>query len=150
MGTKPLIVLSVIILVGVFVFVSFRADLRLRDDMPAQFVSLDGVAQNKRANEESIARAYWNCARLVLTPKYNLAYNLPLPVEPPPEFNVSCENAGPKPPPARQPIVHKIGSDIGNNFVPCGTTERVGGPYTHGMKMALAMLRLPSYDGCRA
>ena len=96
MGTKPLIVLSIIILLGVFVFVSFRADFRLTDEMPAQFVSLDGVAPEQRANEESIARAYWNCARLVLTPKYNLAYNLPLPVEPPPEFNVSCENAGPQ------------------------------------------------------
>lgn len=66
---------------------SFRSEFRLRPEMPAAFFDATHVSTAKRASEEKIARAYWNCAVEQVQWKYGYAHRLP--DDPPEEFSVS-------------------------------------------------------------
>ncbi len=60
--------------------------------MPVEFFDPSSVPASKRASEEKIARAYWNCAVTQVQWKYGYAHRLP--EEPPPDFTVTSEQAG--------------------------------------------------------
>ena len=71
---------------------SFRSEFRLQSDMPAAFFDGKRVAPAKRAAEEKIARAYWNCALEQVQWRYGYAHRLP--EDPPEEFSVSAAQVG--------------------------------------------------------
>lgn len=76
-----------VIVVGVFVFLSIRPVMRLREKPPAAFLAMpEKWSAERRAAEAPAALAYWECTRQVIQPKY--AYGTPLPAAPPPEFNI--------------------------------------------------------------
>jgi hypothetical protein len=77
---------------GLFVYASTRPIVRLRADMPAQFVDAPASASAKhRAEEERMARAYWNCAVALVQWKHS--YGSPLPEIPPAEFRIDEKTA---------------------------------------------------------
>jgi hypothetical protein len=79
--------LLLVVVVGVFVFLSIRPVMRLRERPPGKFLSMpEKWNAERRASEGPAALAYWECARQVMQPKY--AYGTPLPASPPPEFNI--------------------------------------------------------------
>lgn len=76
-----------VIVAGVFVFVSIRPVMRLKEKPPREFLTMPQEWDAKRrALEALVALAYWDCARQIVQPKY--AYGTPLPTLPPPEFNI--------------------------------------------------------------
>jgi hypothetical protein len=72
---------------------SFRSEFRLQSEMPAAFFDGSHLPAAKRASEEKIAAAYWNCAVKQVQWKYGYASRLP--DDPPPEFSVSASEIGP-------------------------------------------------------
>ena len=78
-------VLIPVLAAGLFAYASIRPTFRLRTEMPPEFADApsSGPAQ-KRASEERIARAYWDCVVTQIQWNYGYAYHLPQ--EPPPEF----------------------------------------------------------------
>ncbi len=76
-----------------FVYASYRPKFHMRGDMPPEFFAgtISGPAQ-KRAAEEKIARAYWECGVIQMQWKYGYASRLP--EDPPPEFTVSTQEFG--------------------------------------------------------
>jgi hypothetical protein len=76
-----------VIVLGVFAFLSYRPVTRLRPDPPASFLEMrkDWDAKRREA-EERAARAYWQQALQVIQVKYE--YGTPLPAEPPAEFSL--------------------------------------------------------------
>lgn len=72
---------------------SFRSEFRLQSDMPTQFFDGTHVPREKRASQEKIAKAYWNCAVKEVQWKYGYAHRLP--EQPPEEFALSPEEVGP-------------------------------------------------------
>ena len=73
-----------------FVYASTRPHIRLRADMPAEFVDVRAPADAKqRAAEERVAQEYWYCALTIIQWKYT--YGSPLPTTPPEEFRVNAE-----------------------------------------------------------
>ena len=86
--------LLVAIPAGLFVYASTRPIVRLRADMPSQFVDAPASASAKhRAEEERTARAYWNCAVTLIQWKHS--YGSPLPEMPPPEFRIDEKPVAP-------------------------------------------------------
>jgi hypothetical protein len=81
-------ILAIIVLALIVVSVaSFRSEFRLRPQMPAVFFDRTQILPERRASEERIARAYWNCAVEQVQWKYGYAHRLP--DEPPAEFSLS-------------------------------------------------------------
>lgn len=77
----------------VLAIASFRSEFRLRSAMAPEFFDEKRVAAEKRASEERIARAYWNCAVTQVQWKYGYAHRLPeQPVE---EFKLNAAELGP-------------------------------------------------------
>jgi len=74
-------------------FASFRSEFRLQSDMPVEFFDSKRVPRERRASEEKIARAYWDCAVKQVQWKYGYAHRLP--DDPPAEFSVSATEIGP-------------------------------------------------------
>lgn len=70
-----------------------RTEYRLQPDMPREFFDRSTVPQAKRATEQKIAAAYWNCAVKEIQWKYG--YSSRLPQEPLPEFSVNTNEVGP-------------------------------------------------------
>lgn len=70
-----------------------RTEYRLQPDMPREFFDSSTVPPTKRAMEQKIAAAYWNCAVKEVQWKYG--YSSRLPEEPLPEFSVSVNEIGP-------------------------------------------------------
>jgi hypothetical protein len=83
---------------ALFVYLSTRPHVRLRADMPPQFVDIPASAGPKqRETEERLARDYWNCALTVIQWKYT--HVLQLPDSPPEQFWASTQL-----PPGSEPI----------------------------------------------
>jgi hypothetical protein len=92
------IVAIVAVVLCVLAYASFRTEFRLIEQMPAEFfdpsqIHKDQVPRDNQASEEKIARAYWKCAVTQIQWKYGYAHRLP--EEPPAEFAVNVEDAGP-------------------------------------------------------
>jgi hypothetical protein len=73
-------------------YASFRTEFRLREKMPVEFFDAMRVQPNKRAAEERIAKAYWQCAVKQIQWKYGYAHRLPQ--EAPAEFSLAAVQAG--------------------------------------------------------
>jgi hypothetical protein len=89
--------LDIIVVIGLVLSVvaygASRSQFRLRPDMPVEFFDGSRLPPVKRALEEKIARAYWNCAVKQVQWKYGYASRLP--DDPPPEFSISASEIGP-------------------------------------------------------
>ena len=84
--------LLLIVPTALIVYVSTRPHIRLRADMPPQFVDIPASAgPEQREAEEQLARQYWNCALTVIQWKYT--YGASLPDSPPEEFRVKTQEA---------------------------------------------------------
>jgi hypothetical protein len=83
----------IVFVVCLVTYASFRSELRLRPDMPVEFFDGSRIPPAKRASEEKIAKAYWDCAVKQVQWKYGYAHRLP--DEPPAEFSVSSDEIGP-------------------------------------------------------
>ncbi len=81
-----------LLLIILFVIVSYRPKYRLKDEMPAGFFSASDVKQ-KGALDKKIAWAYWEAAQMNVQWKY--PYNHNLPADPPAEFSVDARGLGP-------------------------------------------------------
>jgi hypothetical protein len=78
---------ALVIVLGVFAFLSYRPVIRLRPEPPASFLEMRKEWDAKRRTvEERTARAYWQQVLQVIQVKYE--YGTPLPTEPPPEFSL--------------------------------------------------------------
>ena len=86
----PAIIGLVLVLISI---ASFRSEVRLRPEMPAEFFAGKHVAATRRASEERVARAYWACAVEQVQWKYGYAHRLP--DDPPVEFALSIAAVGP-------------------------------------------------------
>jgi hypothetical protein len=90
--TNRLIVGAILIGLAAFAYSSFDAKLRLRPDMPKDFMdSSKSITAANRAQEERLARAYWRCALAV---QWKYGYGHRLPDDPPPEFLVTTQDVG--------------------------------------------------------
>ena len=88
--TKLIIVALV---AGFFTFISFHPAYQLRDEVPADFREVPGPsAPEKRAAEDKIARAYWDCVVHDIQWKYGRGQ--PLPPLPPDEFRIKSQDLG--------------------------------------------------------
>ena len=82
-------ILVVLVLAGIFIYVSIRPSFHLRADMPAGFVSSSAaVPRHDLDQEEKIAKAFWKCAVAQIQWKYGYGYRLPETA--PPEFAVAA------------------------------------------------------------
>ena len=86
----PAIVGLVLLLVSI---ASFRSEFRLQAEMPVEFFDGKHMESKRRASEERVARAYWNCAVEQVQWKYGYAHRLP--DDPPGEFALSAALWGP-------------------------------------------------------
>ncbi len=85
--------LILIVPAGLFVYASTRPQVRLRADMPPEFVDVPASASEKqREAEERLAREYWNLALTNIQWKYT--YGSTLPDSPPDEFRLSTRLPG--------------------------------------------------------
>lgn len=82
----------VLLALAIAAYASIRSEFRLRSQMPAEFFDGSRVPAAKRAAEEKIASAYWNCAVNQVQWKYGYAHRLP--EQPPVEFVVTPEQVG--------------------------------------------------------
>ena len=82
----------VVVVVLIALYASITSENRLRETMPVEFFDASRVPPAKRAAEEKIAKAYWNCAVTQIQWQYGYAHRLP--DEPPPEFSLSAAEAG--------------------------------------------------------
>ena len=74
--------------VGFFVYFSTRPHLRLRANMPPEFVDLSpSMSPKKQKLEQQIAQQYWNCAQTSIQWKYT--YGSALPDTPPEAFRIT-------------------------------------------------------------
>jgi hypothetical protein len=81
-----------VIVLAIVAYASFRTEFRLRASVPVEFFDPSGLTPKKRAAEEVIAKAYWECAITQIQWKYGYAHRLP--DDPPPEFSVTTMQAG--------------------------------------------------------
>jgi hypothetical protein len=86
----PAIVGLVLLLVSI---ASFRSEFRLQAEMPVEFFDGKHMESKRRASEERVARAYWNCAVEQVQWKYGYAHRLP--DDPPAEFALFAAEVGP-------------------------------------------------------
>ena len=88
-------VLIVAVPVVLFVYASTRPILRLRADMPRDFVDTSAArAAQKRVEEHRIALAYWQCALTVI--QWRHSYGSRLPPKPPADFRILVPGAPPE------------------------------------------------------
>ena len=87
------IIIVIGLVVGAIAYGASRSEFRLRPDMPVEFFDGSRLPTTKRASEEKIAKAYWNCAVKQVQWKYGYASRLP--DDPPPEFSVTASEIGP-------------------------------------------------------
>ena len=87
------IVIIVVLVLAGLAFACFRPEYRLQSSMPLEFFDPTQVPAAKRAAEEKIAAAYWNCAITQVQWKYGYASRLP--DAPAPEFGLSVNEVGP-------------------------------------------------------
>jgi hypothetical protein len=87
------IVIIVALVLAGLAYASFSSEFRLTSDMPVEFFNASQLPPAKRAAEEKIAKAYWNCAVKQVQWKYGYASRLP--DDPPPEFGLSSSDVGP-------------------------------------------------------
>ena len=79
--------LILIVPAALFVYMSARPHVRLRAEMPAEFVDVQTSADPARQDvEQKLAQQYWNCALALIQWKYT--YGTPLPDIPPEEFRI--------------------------------------------------------------
>lgn len=79
--------LILIVPAALFVYASTRPHVRLRADMPPEFVDIPASAGPKqREMEEKLASEYWRCVQSSIQWKYT--YGSPLPEVPPEDFRV--------------------------------------------------------------
>jgi hypothetical protein len=83
--------LLMLIVAGLFLYASYQPRLRLRPDMPAEFVDQSADAF-KNSGEQKIAQAYWGC--LVDDVQWRYGFGHSLPAEPPVEFNLGTQGKG--------------------------------------------------------
>ena len=86
------IVIIVSFALAALAYASFSSEFRLQADMPVEFFDGSHLAPAKRAREEKIAKAYWDCAVKQVQWKYGYASRLP--DDPPPEFGISSSDVG--------------------------------------------------------
>jgi hypothetical protein len=91
-GRRYDIIFIVLIAVVLAAYASIHSEYRLRSAMPNEFFDASHASAGKRAGEEKVARAYWNCAVTQVQWKYGYAHRLP--DEPPEEFSITAEEAG--------------------------------------------------------
>jgi hypothetical protein len=87
------IVIIISLVMAAFAYASFSSEFRLQADMPVAFFDGSQLPAAKRAAEEKIAKAYWDCAVKEVQWKYGYASRLP--DDPPPEFGLSASEVGP-------------------------------------------------------
>jgi hypothetical protein len=87
------LVIIVALVLAAIAYGASRSEFRLRPDMPVEFFDGSHLPPGKRASEEKIAKAYWNCAVKNVQWKYGYASRLP--DDPPPGFSVSESEVGP-------------------------------------------------------
>lgn len=91
-GAKYGILLGIvsIVLAGVFVYKSVRPMMRLRDKPPPEFFDVNSKwTPAQRKAEDSLARAYWQCAITISRGEYGFESRLP--DEPVPGFSVDSQ-----------------------------------------------------------
>ena len=81
-----------IVLAIIFVAASYRSKYRLRTDMPSDFFQQQ-TNSSKPSLEQRIAWSYWEAA--VMNVQWQYPYSHPLPVDPPPEFQINAAALGP-------------------------------------------------------
>ena len=86
------IVFIVLIAVALAGYASIGSEYRLRSEMPAEFFEASRAPSAKRAGDEKVARAYWNCAETQVQWRYGYAHRLP--EDAPAEFVVTVDQAG--------------------------------------------------------
>jgi hypothetical protein len=87
------IAIIVILVLAALAYASFSSEFRLKADMPTEFFDPSEVPPSKRALEEIVAKAYWDCAVRQVQWKYGYASRLP--DDPSPEFGLSSTEVGP-------------------------------------------------------
>src|SRR5260370_17465291 len=75
------------------VVISYRPKYHLQSEMPGGFFH-QGQKSSKPSLEQKIAWAYWENAQMNIQWRY--VYGHPLPVDPPPEFQVDAKALGPE------------------------------------------------------
>src|SRR5579863_8992501 len=87
---------DIIIIIGLVLaavaYGASRTEYRLQPDMPREFFDSSTDPPARRAAEQKIAAAYWNCAVKEVQWKYG--YSSRLPEEPLPDFSVSANEFG--------------------------------------------------------
>jgi hypothetical protein len=79
---------------GLFVAISVRPQLRLRTDMPTDFVDKAAKATSG-APEVEIAQGYWDCALSVIQREFGAPGQSSLPQDPPSNFRITTADLGP-------------------------------------------------------
>src|SRR5258708_16387351 len=87
------ILVIVVLVLAVIAYSAIRSEFRLWPDMPIEFFDGSGLAPAKRASEQKIAAAYWDCAVKQVQWKYGYAHRLP--DEPVPGFSGSASAVAP-------------------------------------------------------
>ncbi len=90
---KTVTLMFVAAVFGIVIYASFQPTFRLKHDMPQGFMDEPSSwSPQKRAQEEKIGRAYWQCA--LDNVQWNYGYGHRLPDNPPPEFLVTAKEVG--------------------------------------------------------
>ena len=85
---KLIIFVGLLVAAGFFIMQSLSPIYRLRPVMPADFVDAPSSSTaEKRAAEQSLARAYWDCAVNQIQWRYGYGYRLPQ--DPPSDFIIT-------------------------------------------------------------
>jgi len=87
-----LVIVTILVGIAALAYASFQATFRLRAEMPQGFVADSrSLPAQSRAQEEKLARAYWQSARSI---QWRYGYGHRLPDDPPPEFLVTAQDVG--------------------------------------------------------
>ena len=86
------IAIIVLLLLAALAYASFSSEFRLKEDMPKEFFDGSQLPPKKRAFEEKVAKAYWDCAVKQVQWKYGYASRLP--EDPPAYFGLSSTVVG--------------------------------------------------------
>jgi len=87
------IAVIIILVLAALAYAFFSSEFRLKADMPTEFFDRSQILSSKRALDEKVAKAYWDCAVRQVQWKYGYASRLP--DDPPPEFGLSSTEVGP-------------------------------------------------------
>lgn len=86
------IFIIVTLVLAALAYASFSSEFRLQANMPVEFFDGSHLPPAKRATEEKVAKAYWNCA--VKQVQWKFGYASRLPDDPPAEFGVTSSDVG--------------------------------------------------------